>query len=176
MLHAACCVQIHDPRGRLCQCARSGHRHSCDGSHLYLKDATNGCHAQYASRAMVSEVVHEALHIAGLHHQHQRHDRDEHISMCVEHDGRWEDCFLLSQLGKKVADKFGTQSPAYDHSSATHYPPSVVHPATCEAMTLWTLTGRQAGDRALEGHDAVLPRKNSDLAMLSLMYSDRHKM
>ena len=123
----ASCVQAHSPG-----CMRGeASVHGCLGCHVNIAVALG------QSKDVLADVTHELLHVAGLHHEHQRYDRDNHIEL-LELPKDWGP-FLKHQFNKKdkPSDRgvtAGLPLPQYNTNSIMHYPDEVLCPG---ATPVW---------------------------------------
>ncbi|XP_056284827.1 zinc metalloproteinase nas-4-like [Pseudoliparis swirei] len=70
----------------------------------------------YSSKCRVGNLCHELIHALGLHHEHTREDRDEHITV------QWENIVPGKESNFKV-QQGNTQNLPYDINSIMHYGP-----------------------------------------------------
>ncbi|XP_056283698.1 zinc metalloproteinase nas-4-like isoform X3 [Pseudoliparis swirei] len=70
----------------------------------------------YSSKCRVGNLCHELIHALGLHHEHTREDRDEHITV------QWESIVPGKESNFKV-QQGNTQNLPYDINSIMHYGP-----------------------------------------------------
>lgn len=117
------------------------------------------------SNASFGTIIHEIGHIVGLHHEHQRKDRDLYVKINrdnIERKGKWYD----------ITNKKGVCHGFYDYDSVMHYrdkAKSENNQKTIEAIYKRTI---QDGNPVFIGKRGGLSR--GDILTVTFMY-DNHK-
>ena len=166
------------PQVHLCQRDDfTGHIQQCPGCHVVISSRQ-----LHSREKFTRDVVHELLHAAGLHHEHQRFDRGEDCTTnrtpiidrtpdITPPSWMLSAQFLLrARHEKDVCAKL----PIFSTASVMCYYDSTYHPVTKKRVTLWSYAS-PAGPVELSADQVELNESglplSSDRTTLQLLYA-----